>query len=695
MSETKSPRRLKKELKLFNIYAIATGATLSSGFFLLPGLAMQMAGPAMILSYLLAAIPLIPGVFSIVELSTAMPKAGGVYYFLDRSLGPMIGTIGGVGVWLVVILKTVFALVGIGAYIKLFFPAVAITPLACGFAVLFLAINLLGAKKTALIQAILVFGVLLILVWFTSAGVQKIEFNHFHNFFGTGIRSIFITAGFLCVSYVGLTQIASVAEEVENPERNLPLGIFLALGTAIFVYGIGSFVMVGVVPVEKLAGSLTPVAATSEILGGRIGVLVITFAAVFAFSSVANAGILSASRYPLALSRDHIFPLYFQKVNKVGVPIYSVGLTFFIILFFLLALEPTKIAKLASAFQLLMFAIACLAVFIMRESHIESYDPGYRSPFYPWMHILGFFAPLWFIAQLGYLSILFTIGLITISIVWYYYYARKRITRGGAIFHYFARLGERKFEGLDLELRQILREKGLRREDPFDDMIARAAVYDAPGGSSFETITKKAADILSYKIHLTSEQILDSFLQGTRVGATPVTHGVALPHIRVKDLQAPELVIVRAKQPIHIELVKEFWGEEIAQESVYALFFLAGMESDPKQHLRILAQIAERIDSKGFIEDWMEADTEQEFKEILLHEETFLPLLLTADNKTSVLIGKELRELRWPEGTLVTLINRENKSIVPRGSTKLQEKDRLTIIGEHHGIKELRRKYGI
>ncbi|MEM7182374.1 MAG: amino acid permease [Spirochaetota bacterium] len=695
MSDTAKSKRLKKELKLFNIYAIATGATLSSGFFLLPGLAMKMTGASMILSYLIAAIPLIPGIFSIVELSTAMPKAGGVYYFLDRSLGPMIGTIGGVGVWLVVILKTVFALVGIGAYIKLFFPSVAITPLACSFAVLFLAINLLGAKKTALIQAILVFGVLFILVWFTSSGVQTINFDHFDNLFASGTRSIFTTAGFLCVSYVGLTQIASVAEEVENPERNLPLGIFLALGTAILVYGVGSFVMVGVVPTSQLSGSLTPVADTARILGGKIGTIVITFAAVFAFSSVANAGILSASRYPLALSRDHIFPLYLQKVNKWGVPTYSVFLTFLLIIFFLVGLEPTKIAKLASAFQLLMFAIACLAVFIMRESHIESYDPGYRSPFYPWMHILGFFAPLWFIAQLGYLSILFTVALIALSTLWYFYYARQRVTRGGAIFHYFARLGERKFEGLDLELRQILREKGLRQEDPFDDMIARAAVYDAPEDSTFESITKRCSEILSYKINLEEEEIKEKFLQGTKVGATPVSHGVALPHIRIKDLHSPELVIVRAKQGITIDLVKEYWGEEIAKQSVYAFFFLAGSEASPKQHLRILAQIAERIDGEGFLEDWQEAQTEQEFKEILLHEETFLPLQLSLADKTSALIGKELRELKWPDGTLVALINREEKAIIPRGSTKLKEHDRLTIIGENRGIRELRKQYEV
>ena len=90
-------KRLKKELSLFSVYAIATGTTLSAGFFLLPGLAAREAGPAVVLSYIIAAAFLVPAMLSIVELATAMPRAGGAYYFLDRSLGPVAGTVGGLG----------------------------------------------------------------------------------------------------------------------------------------------------------------------------------------------------------------------------------------------------------------------------------------------------------------------------------------------------------------------------------------------------------------------------------------------------------------------------------------------------------------------------------------------------------------------------------------------------------------------
>ena len=90
-------QKLKKELGLFDVYAIATGVTLSAGFFLLPGLAAVEVGSGIPLAYLLAGLLITPGLVSMAELATAMPRAGGVYYFLDRSMGPLMGTVGGFG----------------------------------------------------------------------------------------------------------------------------------------------------------------------------------------------------------------------------------------------------------------------------------------------------------------------------------------------------------------------------------------------------------------------------------------------------------------------------------------------------------------------------------------------------------------------------------------------------------------------
>ncbi len=683
---------LKKELTLLNVYAIATGTTLSAGFFLLPGIAFNEAGPAVVLSYMIAAIPLIPAMFSMVELSTAMPRAGGAYYFLDRSMGPFVGTIGGLGTWLALVFKTAFALIGMGAYLSIFWPEVPIVMLAVILAVLFGIVNLFGAKKTGTFQVFMVFALLLILLAFIGKGIPEINSVHFEGFFDKGTVSIISTAGLVYISYVGVTNIASVAEEVQNPERNLPLGVFLAIGTAIIVYAVGTTIMVGVLPANELAQDLTPVASTAEIIFGEWGKIAVTVAAVIAFASVANAGILSASRYPLAMSRDHLIPSKLAKLNARNIPHYGIAVTVGLIILLILTLDIARIAKLASAFQLLMFAFICLAVVVMRESQIEAYDPGYRSPFYPWMQIFGVFSPLWLIAEMGALPILFSLGLVTLGTVWYFAYAQNRVVRSGAIYHLFARLGEQRFEGLDRELRGIMKEKGVREEDPFDEVVARAQVMEFTKEHQFSEITRQVAIEFERNLGVDAKELEQGFLKGNRIGATPISRGAALPHIRLPDLKLAEMVIVRVNELCFVE-APDFSGKILLQGPIHAFFYLISPNENPGQHLRILAQIAGRIDDENFLKDWLDASDEQELKEILLRDERFLSLRIRNNTPSSVFIGRSLKDIRMPEDCLVAVIRRRGETIVPRGLTVLLEGDRLTIIGDAQGIEQLNNKY--
>lgn len=682
---------LKKELNLLKVYAIATGTTLSAGFFLLPGLAFAEAGPAMILSYLIATLALIPAMFSIAELATAMPRAGGTYYFLDRSMGPLMGTIGGLGTWLALILKTCFALIGMGAYVRLFWPELSIIPIATAFALLFGLINLFGAKKSGSFQVVMVLILLAILAGFLVNGVFALNPQHFEPFFDKGLATTFSTAGLVYISYVGVTNVASVAEEIQNPEKNLPLGVFLAIGTAILIYAVGTTIMVGVVSPQVLANDLTPVATTAEILLGPWGAIIVTIAAIVAFSSVVNAGILSASRYPLAMSRDHLVSSRLRTVSARGTPQYAIYLTVGLILIFIIVFDPTKIAKLASAFQLLMFALICLAVMVMRESQIEAYDPGFKTPFYPWMQLFGILFPFLLIVEMGWLPSLFTLGLVAFGVSWYVYYARDRVARSGAIYHLFARLGQQRYEGLDSELRGILKEKGLRQEDPFDELVSRALVVDLDTQWEFEALVQRISDLLSHQLSIPAETLENGFLEGSRIGATPVSHGAALPHMRLSDIAHSEMVLVRSKRGSYI--LEEGLYEAVEKKLTHAFFFLVSPNDNPGQHLRILAQIAGCVDDENFMQEWLSARDEQELKETLLREEHFISLRLRTNAPTSPLIGKELRELHIPEGSLITSIRRRGQLIIPRGQTILEENDRLTIIGDMKGIQQLYQQF--
>lgn len=109
-------------------------------------------GNSFIFAYIISALLVVPFALSQIELATAMPRAGGVYYFFDRSLGPLFGTIGGIGVWLTLVLKVAFVLVGIGAYLTLFLSKISITPIAIVLALILGILNYFGSKKVVLFK---------------------------------------------------------------------------------------------------------------------------------------------------------------------------------------------------------------------------------------------------------------------------------------------------------------------------------------------------------------------------------------------------------------------------------------------------------------------------------------------------------------------------------------------------------------
>ncbi len=707
--------RLEKELSLFDVFAVATGAMISSGFFLLPGLAAAKAGPSVILAYAIAGLLVIPPLLSKAELSTAMPRAGGTYYFLDRSLGPLVGTMGGFGTWASLVFKSAFALLGFSAYLALFLE-VPITPVALALTGVFTLLNVLGAKETTRLQNALVAGLLAVVAFFLVQGFVEIFGvrgagevweQQFVPFFPFGFDGLVGTVGFVFVSYTGLTKVASVAEEVQDPDRNIPLGMILALVVVSIIYVVGVAIMVAVLDPVELRSDLTPVATAGEAffdwLPGDLGLLLVVVAAFAAFASTANAGILSASRYPLAMARDRLLPGYLSKLGGFGTPMRSIVVTAGAIAVILIAFDPEGVAKLASTFKLLIFAMLNLSVIVMRESRLPSYLPGFRSPLYPWMQVAGFLLPFWLIVELGMVPFLFTLGVIAGSAVWYSLYARERVDRRGAILHVFERLGQRRYEGLEPELRQILKEKALGGSAPYEQTVAGAVVVDLPDAASFEAVARAAADRLSETVPVSAERLLRGFLEETRIGITPVSHGAALPHLRVTGLSEPRLVMVRTPEGVLVppDDVEVEEGAEAAEpparhppgEPLYAFFFLISPRSATGTHLHILAQIASHIDQEGFLEAWRNAEDEVALKEVMLREDRFLTLQVRSRGPTSELHGRELRELAFEPGTLVVLVERDGRSLVPRPDMELLDGDRVTVLGDPDGIDATRRRF--
>jgi len=754
MSDSPKPQagqKLKKELGLWDVYAISTGAMFSSGFFLLPGLATAYAGPSTVLAYLMAGILMIPAMLSMAELSTALPRAGGTYFFLDRSLGPGAGTIGGLGTWLALVLKSAFALLGMGAYLAIA-PGIAsllpgdadqqlwvIKGLAVALTVAFAALNIFGAKETTRLQGFLVIALLSVLSFFVVQGLfyvffklpdgelqrQFTPFMHQENGFG----GFFATVGLVFVSYAGLTKVASVSEEVQHPDRNLPLGMILSLVTATTIYVVGVAIMIATVDSGPLRGDYTPVATSAERfftwLPGSTGLILVVVAALAAFASTGNAGILAASRYPLAMGRDRLLSPKFNELGRFGTPTLGILVTAGLMVFFILALSAEGVAKVASAFNLFVFGLMNISVIVMRESRIESYDPGFRSPLYPWMQLLGLAIALGLIYQMGAIAVIASAVLAAIGAAWYVYYARDRVVRDGAIYHVFSRLGRRRFDELDREFRQIIKEKGLRDDDPFDDVVARAGFFDAHGTAAgdapYDAIADRAAAWLSPRIGLGLADVRERIADPQHDPNTVVSHHAMLPHFRVPGLDQPELLLVRCPEGLEIatgrgaspepaplaptdgaphERVQRRRDEQAERHrrvpdrvTVYAIFFLISPEDDPGLHLRVLAQIATRLETDGFMNDWRAADNEQNLKEVLLHDDNYFALRLEAGSPAGALIGQTLADYDWPDEVLVSLINRGGRIFPPRGSTQLRAHDWLTLIGSKEGIAEIHTRF--
>jgi mannitol/fructose-specific phosphotransferase system IIA component (Ntr-type) len=506
------------------------------------------------------------------------------------------------------------------------------------------------------------------------------------------MKGFISTVGMVFVSYAGLTKVASISEEVENPDRNIPWGMFLSIITALTVYVTGVYLMTAVLSPEAFQKDLTPVATAGEVflnwLPGDTGLMLVVIAAIAAFASTGNAGIMSSSRFPLAMARDSLIHPGFSKVGRFNTPTNSILITVGIMLFILLVFNFSEVAKLASAFKLLIFGLLNLSVIVMRESKIEEYDPGFSSPLYPWLQLAGMLTSIILIFEMGQVSILFTVGVVVFAVGWYYYYAYGKIDRQGAIYHVHARLGEFKDRGLESEMRTILQEKGLREEDPYEVVVSRAAVLDCDDDYQYDDIIRNVCSLLASKMPIEEDQLYEDFSHISDFGAIPIGRGTALYHTRTKEDVQPEMVLVRAPNGIKADIAADDSSDE---SDLHALIFLVSSEKHSSQHLRFLAHLAEMIDKDSFLERWIGAEDEVELREILHRDERFLRLTVTKDSSFEYMIGKQIREIDLPGESLITLLKRGENIEIPHGNTSIQEGDLLLVIGEVEDIEKLNR----
>ena len=408
MVETKGPapesptRGLERRLGLTSVLAISLGAMLGSGIFVLPGVAAEIAGPSLWIAYLLAGLFVLPATLSKAELATAMPVSGGSYVYIDRAFGPLASTIFGLGLWVSLLLKSAFALVGFGAYLRVLTDA-PIEPLSMGLLAGIVTLNVVGIKKVGKAQSFVIAVSIASLTALVIWGLFSGDWTPVDASKAAGPGALFATAGMIYISYAGVTKVAAIAEEIKNPDRNLPLGMLLSLSIATILYSAVTFTMARKVPMEELAGNLRPVYLLAEHTAGNGLGIAAAVIAILTMISMANAGLLASSRFPFAMARDGLMPGFLKGVSeRYLTPIPAILATAGLMAVAILTLDVYSLAKLASAMMIAGFVAVNLVVIALRESATQWYQPSWRSPLYPLVQVAGVIIGLALLVMLGW-----------------------------------------------------------------------------------------------------------------------------------------------------------------------------------------------------------------------------------------------------------------------------------------------------
>ncbi|MFW6366836.1 MAG: amino acid permease [Spirochaetota bacterium] len=620
---------LKKQFGRLEVFSIAAGGMISSGIFILPAIAYTQAGGGIIISYFIVGLLVFPALFSKLELSTALPKSGGVYFYSERILGTAAGVVTGFASWFSLSMKSAFALVGIGAFASLVYPHTGefeIRVVAVSTAVLFGISNLLSVKTSGKLQVVMVFLLLGLMTVFVLIGYPHIKYDRLSAAVSRfDWNSIIATTGMVFISYGGLTKVASVAGEVKDLRRNLVQGTFAGFMTVQVLYLLILLVMIGVMPPEQISVSLTPVTDTSRFFFTspvltKLMVYVTAFAAMLAFVTTANAGILAASRDPMAMGRDGLLPDRMSTISKkTGAPVPAVLLTTFFMVVAIVALPIVRLVKIASLFQLMLFIMLSVSVLIIRSSNLSFYKPTFRTPLYPLPQIIGIGLYIFLIIEMGFFTILVASGFVAVSLLWFFVYAKRRVSRKSALVHMIEQIVNPELTGirdgieLDNELLDILVERNEIVEDRFDSLVRTAAVLDYDTTISREELFSDIAHLISTRMGIDAETVRTLLEKREKETSTLLYDGVALPH-------AIPHVVLEGEHLFDIVLVRNRYGIVWNSDNdiVYTAFCLVGSRDERNFHLKSLAAIAQLLMDPEFEKEWNMAKDQNDLRAAVL-----------------------------------------------------------------------------
>ena len=359
---------LKPQLRLFDAIATGLAAILGAGIFAVIAPAAGIAGPALLLSLLLAALVAFCNAMSSAQLAIVYPRAGGTYEFGRRVLGNWWGYSAG---WMFLVANTVgpgAIALAFGGYVSAILPVVPAHVAAVAAALTMTCINALGIRRSIRVTDIVVILSILSLLAFVLIGLAGAHLSNFSPFLpSTGLVGILNATALLFFAYTGYSRIATLVEEVHDPESTIVPATVAALGTATSLYILVAATAIGVLGASALARSSYPLDATMMAVGSAAGLAIITAGALLTTFNEGLSDLLGVSRVAFAMGRGADLPGRLAKLGEGQNPWRSV-LFVGTVAILVAGLAPFTLAIAVSSFgTLLYYSIANLSALRLKR----------------------------------------------------------------------------------------------------------------------------------------------------------------------------------------------------------------------------------------------------------------------------------------------------------------------------------------
>ena len=357
----KDKANLKQSLSLLDATAISIGAIIGAGIFVVTGIAAGLAGSALVISMLIAAVVALFTMLSFAELTAWQPLEGSVYEYTRLLVSPFTGFLAG---WMWILSNTFIGAtvaLGFAYYLIAIFPTLPSNIVAAIICLAFTIFNFLGARQSALLNNILVAAKLIILGFFIVFGTIHAEASNFLPFipFSTGTLS---GAYFVFFAYSGFARAAVVSEEVKDAKTNVPKALFLSLTISTIVYVLVGIAAVGLIGSSELAASNSPLTQAIAITGNPLAIQIVTLGGLLATASVLLTSILGVSRMTYAMSRNKDLPKTLSTISqKFSTPAHSIWIIGAIMTLLALFVDLTQVVAISTFSTLFYYALANIA----------------------------------------------------------------------------------------------------------------------------------------------------------------------------------------------------------------------------------------------------------------------------------------------------------------------------------------------